>query len=371
MISTAHGSESGRRSILGSRYDRAARPYISLDAGQRSALQLLRDAIQRNEIELEVTSCPLCSSDDAERIASIDRHLLPIVHDLCRSCGLLYSSRRLSPKSAELFYNDYYVPLHGGVNRPEADYFANQRNHGRYVFDFVRSAFHQQMRVVEFGCGPGGILSLFAEEGAIVSGYELNAGFSANRPASWPRVLPGTIETALERGEKYDLVILSHLLNLLFDPLDTLRKVRSLVADGGFVYIEVPGLRSYDKGHYSLCGHAASHPYKRDLMRGIALPQNIYFEASVMQYLLEQAGFAVVSVTELVRVLAKAVEVPSAGAERAPREALEGNYERNREYLLHIERLRRRYAPLNITVELAKGPLRLVRRAISRLVRTA
>ena len=119
-------------------------------------------------------------------------------------------------------------------------------------------------------------------------------------------MIPGTIETALERSETYDLVVLSHVLEHLSNPLDTMKKVRSLVRDGGYVDIGVPGLRAFDSGHYSLCGCTRAHPYEKDLMKEIVIAHNFEFECSVIHYMLSVSGFSVVSATELVRVLAQA-----------------------------------------------------------------
>ena len=355
-----------RASVVGARYDRATRPYIRLDAMQKRTLGALRGAIERGEIALEHAGCPVCRGDCSDRIASIDRYLLPIHHDLCRTCGFLYSSRRLASGSADHFFNEYYVPLHGGSTRTDDVYFANQRTHGAFVLDFVRPVLRPGLRVAEFGCGPGGILAVLAEQGAAVTGYELNEHFTTARRAGRPPIVHGTIESALAQGLSYDLVVLPHLLNLLFDPLDVLRKVRRLTADGGYVYIEVPGLRAYHEGHYSLCGNPQRHPYGGDLMRGLALPQNFYFDASVMTYLLEQAGFAVTRSTELLRVLAKAVpgEVPDT---RSPAQALAGNYATNIEYLKRLEASRQRSAPRNAAIAAVALPARVARHLAAKL----
>ena len=235
--------------------------------------------------------------------------------------------------------------------------YSNYRLAGRNQNKGARSL----RKTPEIGCGPGGILSIFAERGAVVTGYDLNAEYSADRPDGWPMVRTGTIDTALANSEKHDLVILSHVLEHMYEPVDALRKARSLVKDGGYLYIEVPGLRSFEKGHYSICGCTLAHPYEKDLMKEFVIAHNFEFDLSVLDYVLQTSSFSIVSATELVRVLARATAPLPSKQLATPGEALKNNHSRNLTYLIQLERKRMQYAVINSARRVLTLPYRALR----------
>ena len=62
-------------------------------------------------------------------------------------------------------------------------------------------------------------------------------------------MLQGSLES-LRNGEKFDLVILSHVLEHVVNPVAFLKKIRSHLADEGLLYIEVPSLEGVLDGKY-------------------------------------------------------------------------------------------------------------------------
>jgi 2-polyprenyl-3-methyl-5-hydroxy-6-metoxy-1,4-benzoquinol methylase len=54
-------------------------------------------------------------------------------------------------------------------------------------------------------------------------------------------VRKGSIEQ-IKSNEKFDLIILSHVLEHLLNPSVFLKKIKSILSDNGILYIEVPSL---------------------------------------------------------------------------------------------------------------------------------
>lgn len=139
-------------------------------------------------------------------------------------------------------------------------------------------------RVLEVGCGEGRMLSVLESMGANVTGIEPDE--EAARKAA-ARLKSGEVHaTTLELAAlkpPYDVVTSWHVLEHAFDPVATLRLMRGLLADDGWLVIEVPNLAvpglPLDTGHWQ-------HVHLYD------------FEAVTLAATLARAGFGVVETAQ-------------------------------------------------------------------------
>jgi SAM-dependent methyltransferase len=103
-------------------------------------------------------------------------------------------------------------------------------------------------RVLDIGCVNGGLLEALADIGFVhLAGVDPSPGCVANTR----RLIPGVQAEAgfLSRlpfsQHKFDLVILSHVLEHVRDMPEAMGAVRETVADGGMLYLEVPDAARY------------------------------------------------------------------------------------------------------------------------------
>jgi len=324
--------------LLGRRSQDNSRAVWKLSDENKRFLRRIKDAIAHGELSLEQTDCPLCASADFDPVAEKDRYGIPVTTVLCRQCGFVYRRRRMAMNCAARFYNDYYKGLFKGKVDPER-YFANQQSHGLFIYDFVREFLPRGGFVVEYGCGPGGILSVFRDKGFEVCGYDLDESYSQYQIAGKPEIITGGLDRLSHIERTADVIILSHVLEHTYQPEEVLRECRRILTDGGILYIEVPGLRNFHQGHYSLCGCLESHPYRMDLLKEIVLAHNFEFDLDTLGFFLRRSGFEVLRSTELIRTVSRKSKSPELKIE----EMLRDNYRRNKQYLDDLERSRKRY----------------------------
>jgi 2-polyprenyl-3-methyl-5-hydroxy-6-metoxy-1,4-benzoquinol methylase len=96
-------------------------------------------------------------------------------------------------------------------------------------------------RICDIGCGSGYLLGELVKLGHSVMGVEVDpAAVSRNNPTV--TVFAGTAEALPDevRRERFDLVVLSHVLEHCRDPLAALQNARSVLAEGGLLVCEVP-----------------------------------------------------------------------------------------------------------------------------------
>ncbi|MEM2001633.1 MAG: class I SAM-dependent methyltransferase [Candidatus Methanomethylicaceae archaeon] len=88
--------------------------------------------------------------------------------------------------------------------------------------------------VLDFGGGDGRMLTVFAERGWDCSVIDFT-------PVVFPKVRwLGSSLSAIDASKKFDLIICSHVLEHLFDPLETLRELAQHLQAGSLLYVEVP-----------------------------------------------------------------------------------------------------------------------------------
>lgn len=93
----------------------------------------------------------------------------------------------------------------------------------------------------DVGCGGGQAMAKFKQAGYEAVGIEPDAGARAIAAVNG-EVFEGTAEAlpAAMEGRKFDVVLLSHVLEHCIDPVAALRNVKKLLAEDGTAIIEVP-----------------------------------------------------------------------------------------------------------------------------------
>ncbi|MEM7085923.1 MAG: class I SAM-dependent methyltransferase [Bacteroidota bacterium] len=101
--------------------------------------------------------------------------------------------------------------------------------------------------LLDIGAGTGEFLKVAQKGGWNISGIEPNEkarAIARNKNIN----LKASIEDVL--GEKFDVVTLWHVLEHLPDLEASIRKIESLIVDGGILIIAVPNFNSHDAIHY-------------------------------------------------------------------------------------------------------------------------
>jgi 2-polyprenyl-3-methyl-5-hydroxy-6-metoxy-1,4-benzoquinol methylase len=150
-------------------------------------------------------------------------------------------------------------------------------------------------RVLELGSGPGSITRILHQNDCRITALEINPE-AVKRVASFcDRVfsvdLNATDWTDSLAGARFERVVAADVLEHLIDPLATLRAMKSLVDDEGFIVISVP-----HAGHAALLacllnGDFEYHDY------GLLDRTHIrFFGIKNIQPLFEQAGLKIIDV---------------------------------------------------------------------------
>jgi 2-polyprenyl-3-methyl-5-hydroxy-6-metoxy-1,4-benzoquinol methylase len=181
-----------------------------------------------------VTTCYLCASTaHRERPGRVrDMSALKVLE--CDACGLVFLS------SFDHIHAEHYERsgMHGGQPLPIADWLRESEGDDERRFRFLQSRLPGK-RLLDFGCGAGGLLLKARKLAAFVEGIEpearLQTHFAQEGVNVWART-----EDALSAGRRFDLLTAFHVVEHLPDPRRTLAQLVQLLDPGGELIVEVP-----------------------------------------------------------------------------------------------------------------------------------
>ncbi|HEX7025812.1 MAG TPA: class I SAM-dependent methyltransferase [Gammaproteobacteria bacterium] len=155
----------------------------------------------------------------------------------CQDCKLV--NYDLSTGHDQSKYSATYISPRDNTAKPNKD----QTDSYRYLSKFAR----QPGRMLDIGCYNAKILYLAKQDGWDVQGLDLSPELAAQvkRDVDIDITVQDFLE--YEPTEKFDVVILRHVLEHLIDPLQTMSKIKLLLNDGGLCLIEIPNIDGHSK----------------------------------------------------------------------------------------------------------------------------
>lgn len=135
-------------------------------------------------------------------------------------------------------------------------------------------------RLLDFGCGGGELLVEAQKLGYRVVGFDLSPTVGEYVRQRYRCEVYWGDPTSLECLDPFDVIVLSHVLEHVVDPVTMLQSIRRLIALGGALYLATPNVSCWE-AHFA--GWASYEPYHCS-----------YFSPSTLKAALEQAGFEVI-----------------------------------------------------------------------------
>jgi len=155
-------------------------------------------------------------------------------------------------------------------------------NSEKYVLPFIQSHFHidKGMRVLEIGCGEGGVLKPFLDKDCICVGVEFDK-YRIENGEEWLQedikngklsfVVKDIYETNAESlGGKFDIIILKDVIEHIHDQANLFTRLKDFLNPSGIIFFGFPPWQMPFGGHQQLCQKKLSKvPYFHLLPRSV------------------------------------------------------------------------------------------------------
>ncbi len=222
----------------------------SLDRKQEERVVWYNARVGHREIQIEEVPC-LCGSDCFDIVTNFDRNRAAQRVVLCCDCGLMRCSPRLTPASYKWFYEsdfflEVYTPGLLETVSPER-YVAEARKREPLRQRAIDGIDAGQIRsVAEVGCASGLNVYGFHLDGLDVWGCDPSPHMIGVGREMGLDLHQGSTEKLGDR--RFDLIILSHVLEHMLDPILEMTRLKEALSEIGAIYVEVPDARVFCLG---------------------------------------------------------------------------------------------------------------------------
>lgn len=224
---------------------------------------------------------------------------------ICKSCSFIFQNPTFTEEELKRIYSaEYGINVGYGALVPTEKFLKEKGFRANDQLEWLDSVISQKMsidcmmdgrRALEGGSSAGLLLNLLKKRGWQVEGVE-----PAERFADYARTTFGIKvylnfleEVKLEKSS-YDLIILSHLLEHMSDPISILSKLASYLKPDGFLFIEIPNIRGIWK----------------NIRNQLQSPHLFIPSLNTMQLLVAKAGLNVYKMEAKGRILRCLVKLP-------------------------------------------------------------
>lgn len=224
-------------------------------------------------LDKETISCPMCNSSDVVYLGTGDRYNMGLQTESCNSCGLIFINPRPTQTAMNNFYRNHYRSFYESVEQPDIEYV--QRGPFQARAHFVVAALKEFMtlddekKVLDVGCAEGTLLKNLKNTFPKCEffGLEPNPKFAAfaKGHAGVNNIYSGTIEEFYSdsKSNQFDVITITHVLEHMPYPVETLILLKKLLKPEGLIYVEVPNVldsRVKGLGHIHLAHLISFYP---------------------------------------------------------------------------------------------------------------
>jgi len=248
-----------------------------------------------------ISKCNCCYSENTEQVYDDSFFNLPVMK--CMDCLFHFVMYEEDEKNMQKYYNETYWPVFRNINNKKI---LDQKVDNAYLIKKLpspiikliestgvrKSLAYSQFRYLksylkgktlfEIGPGEGFILELFEKNNYNVFGMEAS---KENLDVISSKLRNGKIEIGFAEdiskiNKKFDVIILSHVLEHLVDFRKVLLNIKNLLVDDGIFFIEVPNCKNFEMLEHSIYTQPHLH----------------HFTKLSLELLLEDLGFKIIKI---------------------------------------------------------------------------
>lgn len=223
-------------------------------------------------------NCKVCGSNKYSEIGYI-KNIWKTEKKIyqCKDCKLYFIDPPTDEEINLLYKNEY----HNNIKNKIFEAAKSKMRYSRSLsqFNFINKNIDcKNKKICEIGAFDGLLLNIFKKNNCEVYGYELNDNARAYAKSKYNIDLK---ENFLESKDKYDIIILSHVIEHFKEPKDILLAIKNKLNSNGYIYIEVPNSPMPSQCSYEM------------LMRYLSTEHIVNFNMENLKIFAESAGLSI------------------------------------------------------------------------------
>jgi len=232
-------------------------PIEDISKERRLAVVEFEDKVKKGEYHYIENIC-LCANKDSAFdivISEKDRYGISVKFLLCKKCSLLRSDKKLDSQSLADFYTYYYRRIYGdGLLSIENEFNGQVKKGNIYKRKLEKYIPLKEIETIyDFGCGAGGTLFPFLNKRTKVFGSDYDYDRLKYGKEKGLNLLHAIDDKQEIEDKKYDLLILSHVMEHFANPISELNKLFELITDDGYIVVVVPSSLYVGKSPHITC----------------------------------------------------------------------------------------------------------------------
>lgn len=266
--------------------------FEAISDNQKKFVDVFLSKLKNGEY-VETTNKCLCGHSDDLMLSDCDRYHIKIKTVICKNCGLVRSNPYYTNKTLEQFYKNEYRGIYSDSKICDKAFFDDQVLIGESLYQYLKLFFKSDIRnkkIIEIGCGAGGILEFFKKKGNKVNGCDYGEDYVNFGKKKGLNILVGGMEVF--GNDRADVVILNHVLEHFTDPVGELLKVKKLLKQDGVVLVSVPGIYNIHRAYF-------------DFQLFLQNAHAYYFTLKTLSYVFGLAGYKMETGNENIRAIFK------------------------------------------------------------------
>lgn len=195
-----------------------------------------------------VKICPLCGSGHSSLFDRRVIHAELVTNRVCKTCGLVYQSPRMSDEELDIFYQKMYRELYQGSEGPNTKDLEVQRGRAVSLANFVGNRIISNIRHLDIGSSAGILLLGFQERYQTTPvGVEPGKAYREFAQSKGLAVYESLEALRANHEAPFQLISLAHVLEHIPRPVPYLKLLREeLLVEDGLLLVEVPNLYAHD-----------------------------------------------------------------------------------------------------------------------------
>ncbi|MCJ7702676.1 MAG: class I SAM-dependent methyltransferase [Anaerolineales bacterium] len=217
----------------------------------------------------KVNHCPLCGSERQRTFAKVDFREHTVTNQICRSCGFVFQSPRMTSGELDAFYAREYRQVYQGSEGPTLKDLAIQKGRAATLLAFVQDEVPSFDRYLDVGCSAGILLKTFQDHFACQAvGVEPGEVYRIFAETQGFQVYREIDELGADGVKPFDLVSMAHVLEHIPDPVAYLTHLREkYLKPGGYLLIEVPNLYFHDSFEIAHMSSFSGHTLQQTIQK--------------------------------------------------------------------------------------------------------